>query len=407
MIREMYHHRPVAERLYHNTFVSLTDYPDDDSYREELYSEAEKIEAALDTMVSEKELDVVIPQNIWSVGAHPSVAIALDRVAKRRGVHVLAHHHDFYWERVEGVSLTCRTAVELADRFLPPHDPSYAHVVINRLAQEALYQRKGIESQVIPNIFDFDGDPWIKDEYNSDFRESFGIKSNDIVLLQATRVVARKGIEAAIDFTAALEANRESLEGKRLYNGEKFTKESKIILLLVGYAQDDATGDYLVRLQKKAAHLGVDMRYIADRISSTRKIDADGNKVYSLWDTYVFADMVTYCSYWEGWGNQFLEALKARLPILIFEYPVYKSDIADKNFTVISLGDRIRGINSDGLIRIERQQIINAASNAILYLLNSSLRAAAVEANFETAREYYSMKALREYLSIQMKAWEK
>ena len=77
LIEEMFHHRDDAHRLYHNTFISLSDYPDNDVYRAELYGKAKAIEAKLRAFIETKQIDFLIPENVWSVAVHPSVAIAL------------------------------------------------------------------------------------------------------------------------------------------------------------------------------------------------------------------------------------------------------------------------------------------------------------------------------------------
>jgi len=61
----------------------------------------------------------------------------------------------------------------------------------------------------------------------------------------------------------------------------------------------------------------------------TRNISIKGGKgLYLLsLDTYVFADIISYPSIFEGWGNQFIEAVFAKKPVIVFEYPVFKSDI--------------------------------------------------------------------------------
>ena len=54
-----------------------------------------------------------------------------------------------------------------------------------------------------------------------------------------------------------------------------------------------------------------------------------------------WADFVIYPTRWEGFGNQLIEAFAARLPTIVFEYPVYKEDIGPKGFRVVSLADKI------------------------------------------------------------------
>ncbi len=400
LIEEMYHHRPDAKRLNYNTFGELRDYPDDAAYQAELLGLADVIEGKTRDFVTEKGIDFLIPQNIWSVAASPPVAIALARVMRDLQLPALAHNHDFYWERTGGVALTCATAIELADKYLPPRDPLARHVVINSLAQRELAERKGIESTVVPNIFDFDAPPWQPDEYNRDFRARIGLGENDVFILQATRIVQRKGIELAVDFVKALDSpeRRARLKERGLYDGRSFDDDSRIVLVLAGYARDDVTGGYLNRLRQKVERTGIDALFIEDVVGGRRQM-RDGQKVYSLWDTYVFADFVTYPSLGEGWGNQFLEALRACLPLMLFEYPVYQADIKDKGFRAVSLGSEIQGRDDLGLVRVAPQVIETAADQAVELLTDARLRQETVEHNFQVGRQHYSLEALRGYLT--------
>ncbi len=398
-ISEMYHHTPEAERLYRNTFVALTDYADEAAYRDELYGLADEIESKLRRFVEEKRIDFFIPQNVWSVAANPAVAVALTRVMRDLRIPALAHNHDFYWERVDGVALPNRTALELAQKYLPPHDPLARHVVINSLGQREMRERLGLEATVVPNIFDFDAPAWVEDDYNRDFRARIGLKPNDVLLLQATRIVARKGIELAVDVVRALDtpARRAVLRERGLYDGRPFDGESRIVLVLAGYAQDDQTG-YTLKLKEKIAREGIDALFI-EEIVDARRHTRDGEKIYSLWDTYVFADFVTYPSLWEGWGNQLLEALRAEVPVMLFEYPVYRADIKDKGLEVVSLGDTVTGYDDLGLAQVAPEAIETAADRAVDLLTDARLRADALAHNFAIARRHYSMDALRGYLA--------
>jgi glycosyltransferase involved in cell wall biosynthesis len=399
LIEEMYHHRPDAKRLTYNTFCELRDYADDAAYRAELFSLADVIERKMRDFVAKKGIDFLIPQNVWSVAASPSVSIALARVMRDLRLPVLAHNHDFYWERTGGVALTCATAVELAEKYLPPRDPLARHVVINSLAQRELAERKGIKSTVVPNVFDFGAPPWQPDEYNQDFRTRIGLKENDIFVLQATRIVPRKGIELAVDFVRALDTpeRRALFKTRGLYDGRSFDDDSRIVLVLAGYTRDDATGNYLKHLKQKIERAGINALFIEDMVEGQRQT-RDGDKTYSLWDTYVLADLVTYPSLAEGWGNQFLEALRARLPIMLFEYPVYRADIKVKGFRVISLGSEIQGQDDLGLVQIAPHVIEAAADRAVELLTDVRLRQKTVEHNFQLGRQHYSLESLRGYL---------
>jgi len=203
-----------------------------------------------------------------------------------------------------------------------------------------------------------------------------------------------------VDFVKALDSpeRRARLKERGLYDGRPFDDDSRIVLVLAGYARDDVTGGYLNRLQQKVERAGIDALFIEDVVGGRRQM-RDGQKVYSLWDSYVFADFVTYPSLWEGWGNQFLEALRARLPLMLFEYPVYQADIKDKGFRVVSLGSEIQGRDDLGLVQVAPQVIETAADQAVELLAEARLRQETVEHNFQVGRQHYSLEALRGYLA--------
>jgi len=407
VIEEMYHHRPDARLLNLNTFKALRDYRSEATYRTELYRLAGTIEEKMRIFVEEKQINFLVPQNVWSVAANPAVAIALTNIMRKYQIPALAHNHDFYFERTDGFALTCSTAVELADRYLPPRDPLAKHVVINSLGQRQLLERKGIPSTVVPNIFDFDAPPWLPDEYNQDLRKRIGLRENDLIVLQATRIVTRKGIELAIDFVKALNTpkRRAQLKQRGLYDGRSFTNEGRIVLVLAGYSTDDITGHYKNLLAYKAEQMGVEAVFIEDLVNESRAI-RNGEKIYSLWDTYVYADFVTYPSLWEGWGNQLLEAIRAKLPIMLFEYPVYQADLRDKGLQVVSVGNQITGRDEHGLATVKPEIMTMAADQAIDLLTDDKLRADTVDHNFKVAKKHFSMDALYIYLEQLMKGFE-
>jgi mannosylglucosylglycerate synthase len=399
LIEEMYHHIPEIETLNYNTFKELRDF-DAEGYKAELARWVGILEEKFRKFFVDKKIDFIVPQNVWCVAANPAVGIALENIRQEFDIPALAHNHDFFWERSGGVALTSATAIEMAQKYLPPRDEKIKHAVINSLAQRQLMERKGLASTVVPNIFDFDAPAWGKDEYNADFRKRIGLKENDILILQATRIVARKGIELAIDFVKALDApeRRKQLKEKMLYDGRSFDDDNRIVLVLAGYARDDMAGTYLPSLKEKAARNNVDMIHIEDLVHHGRQT-VNGEKTYSLWDTYVFSDFVTYPSLWEGWGNQFLEAVRARLPVMLFEYPVYKADIGSKGFQVVSLGAEIQDYDQADLARVQAQIVERAADETIILLTGAEARNAVVEQNFKLGQKYYSMNALREILS--------
>jgi len=158
------------------------------------------------------------------------------------------------------------------------------------------------------------------------------------------------------------------------------------------------SGDYWRNLQEHARQSGVVLVHVGDHVRHSRGNAADGSRIYSLWDSYVHADFVTYPSYWEGWGNQFVEALFARLPVLLFEYPVWTSDLAPKGFMVVSLGKDVAGTHPNGLVFAPKHRVEQAADRIVDILTDSVARNTMVEHNFTIAKNCFSMDNLTDYI---------
>lgn len=190
---------------------------------------------------------------------------------------------------------------------------------------------------------------------------------------------------------------RSKLMQSGLFDGRHFTNQSRVILVLTGYAKDDVSGNYLNFLKEKAHKENVTLFHIEDLISHSRSIQ-ENQKMYSFWDAYAVADLVTYPSLWEGWGNQLLEAFQARLPVILFEYPVYLEDIKQRGFDVISLGSKIDDFDEANLARINQETLINAANDAVRILTDREHRLEMVKHNHFISQKHYSLTALQTML---------
>jgi len=390
VIEALHYQHQENETYLKNAYDQLIDYPDEFAFKKALNESADDLEKQLSVYLRENQIDLIIPNNIFSLGWNLPAALAFSSAIEKSKVHCLAHHHDFYWERDRYSHPTCGLVSELLKDYFPPKHPLIKHVVINSIAQGELLARKQIDSSIVPNVFDFDAPLWKVDHYNRDFRESIGLKENDVMVLQATRIDPRKAIELAIDMVAALNKQKNSLLNRAMYNGQVFNKSSRIVLVLAGLPEGQE--EYIHKLKNHADKKNVELLFINECIGHERQT-VQGRKIYSLWDAYVHADLVTYPSILEGWGNQFLEAVFAKKPILLFEYPVYQSDIAPYDFDVVSLGsDFVR--DPQELVHVMQDKIAIAADQLLAYLLDNVARQNTVDKNFKIAQKYFSYKAL-------------
>jgi len=85
---------------------------------------------------------------------------------------------------------------------------------------------------------------------------------------------------------------------------------------------------------------GIRAKFLGDRISSRREIKR-GVRFYTLWDCFVNCDFVTYPSEFEGFGNQFIEAINYLKPILVNRYEVYKVDLEPLGFETVEIDGKI------------------------------------------------------------------
>ncbi|MFO7723979.1 MAG: glycosyltransferase family 4 protein [Oceanipulchritudo sp.] len=312
--------------------------------------------------VSHYQLDVVIPENALTIPMHVPLAVAITEYLMETGTPAIAHHHDFYWERVR---FSINAVQDYLDMAFPPRLPQMAHAVINAAAQEQLSLRKGVGSLLIPNVFDFENSPPAPDAYSSDVREEIGLEPDDIFILQPTRIVPRKGIEHAVKLVSMLRNPR--------------------CKLVISHDAGDEGYEYKQMIEELAREEGVDVRFIGDRVSEVRQRDADGRKIYTLWDLYPFADLVTYPSTYEGFGNALLEAIYFKKPVVINRYNIFIEDIEPKGFNLAVLDGFI---TRDAVKEVER------------LLADPEYLRGVVEGNFITARRYYSYTTLRRNLRM-------
>jgi len=368
---------------------------DNDELRKKMHNISRIIEGRLNSIHLKEKFDYALIHNIFSFGGHIAAARAFTKWIKEHKIKTIATHHDIYWERKEFSMPRNGYLRKYMHKYMPPKDSNIEHVVINSLAKRELKKRLNIEASVLPDVFDFNQPPWQIDSFNRDFLEQFSIKRNDLIILQATRVIPRKGIEISIDFTKALLQNIDQIVWKKLYNGKKLDSNSNIVLILAGYAEDEKR-EYLFKLKNKAFNEHIHAKFISGYVKANRSY-YQGIKNYSLWDAYVHADLITFPSIWEGWGNQFVEAVFAKKPIVVFEYPVFKFDINKEGYNIISLGDGPVAEDSDGLHKIPQEDINQAVKKITNWLLDQNLDKK-LEQNFQLGKKYHDFSVLEKFL---------
>jgi glycosyltransferase involved in cell wall biosynthesis len=129
--------------------------------------------------------------------------------------------------------------------------------------------------------------------------------------------------------------------------------------------------------------LDVKVVFAENIFADERGLTPEGNKIYSLGDAYQPADLVTYPSTIEGFGNAFLEAIFFRKPIVMSTYEIYRIDIKPKGFNVIEFGDFIT-----------EETVLKTRE----LLLNPQLADEMCDINYKIARNHYSYANLEKLL---------
>jgi len=398
LIPELYYRDEYDALLTKECYVKLNKF-NEEELNEAIINISKVIEDKLIKIITDNKIDLIVPNNILALGRSVQVGMAVNNAVKKTGVKVVGHHHDFYWEREFFSHPTNKFVEKKLEQCFPPKDlgEQMKHAVINTLAKDDLKAKKGLDSTVVPNVFDFEAPLWKKDDYNSGFKNDLEISDNQILFLQATRVTNRKAIELAIDLVATLNKpeNRAKMMNKELYDGRKFNEETEYVLALVGL--HEGIDGYEENLIAYAKEKNINLIVNQDLVAHSRSMSDDGEKIYSLWDAYVYCDIITYPSIYEGWGNQFLEGLFAKKPQVVFEYSVYESDIKEKEFDIISLGNTYRTKES-GLVEVDTDILDNAANTTMEILTDKSMYYRIVEENFNIGAKYFSLQALEDIL---------
>ncbi len=317
-------------------------------FKEQLYAFAHRF-----------ELQILIVENAVTIPLNLPLGLAITEFIAETGYPTIAHHHDFHWER-QRFQVNC-VGDYLAAAF-PPTLPSVRHVVINTIQAQQIASRCGVSSRVIPNVMDFDSPPPVPDSYTETVRSDLGIQPGEYFFLQPTRVIQRKGIEHAIELMRRLE-----LPAK----------------LIISHASGDEGTDYEQRVREYASLLDVTVRFESDLVQDQRGVTPDGRKIYTLGDVYPYADMITYGSTIEGFGNAFLEAVYYNRLVLVNNYSIYEVDIKPKGF---------RTVWFDGFISQKTLEMVRYA------IQHPELTQEWADLNYQLAKRYFSFTVLERRL---------
>ncbi len=361
LIPEAHFTHPTAKALHDEAFAKPKL---EAEFFARLYASADSIRAELEKFIKQYSIDLIVPQNALTIPMNIALGIAIADCVKRTRVKALAHHHDFYWERERFINNGIQDQLNEA---FPPDLQPMVHMVINKAMQQRLKAIKGIDALYLPNVFDFETPPPEPDDYAMSFREEIGLSEDDLIVLQPTRIVRRKGIELAIELMRLLD-------------------DERLVFVVTGY-EGDERGGYGDWLKMQADRAGIRYKFIGEYVGSERG-EINGHKVFDLWDVYPHAHLISYPSIYEGFGNALVETVYFRKPLVVNTYPMYLSDIKPAGIRAVEF---FYDIKEETLA--DTRRLID----------DEAYRAELIEHNYQVGLEHFSYQVLRQVLAEALK----
>ncbi len=326
---------------------------------QQIYDMADNLRQELESFVADYAIEMIVSQNASTIPMNLSLGIAIADLVRRTRIKTLCHHHDFYWERERFIN---NGIGDVLREGFPPNLAPIQHLTINTPMRRRLYEQCGIDALYLPNVFDFHTPPPSPDSYAASFRAEMGLSDDDLIVLQPTRIIRRKGIEKAIELVRKLD-------------------DERLILIITGYEGDEA-GGYGAWLTEEADRSGIRYKFIGERVGALRG-EKDGQRVFTLWDIYPHAHFITYPSTYEGFGNALIETMYFRKPFIVNTYPMYLSDIKPTGIRAVEFNHDI----TEDVLTQTRYIIDNAA-----------LRDEITAHNYQVGLQYFSFDILRKTL---------
>jgi mannosylglucosylglycerate synthase len=216
------------------------------------------------------DVDLVVVENLCSLPLNPRAAEVVAGVLAGRPA--ILHHHDLPWQRPQFAG------------WPPPRDDSaWRHVTINERSRLELAEH-GIQAITIYNSFD----PDPPSGRRAETRDALGVPPGARLVLQPTRALARKRVDAAVRVAERLGAN----------------------YWLLGPAEDG----YGPALERVVAAARCPVRLGAPQL-------AHGSAA-AIADAYAASDVVALTSSIEGFGNPSVESATYRRPLVVGPYLV-------------------------------------------------------------------------------------
>lgn len=289
---------------------------------------AEPVHATLVRLVDRHGIEAIHVDALLSYPISLPFTAAIARLLSNRPIRVVSREHDYVWERLPARIPYFNYA---AGRNLPPVDDQILHVALTSHALGGLAKRRpgGMGGGIaVPNMFSFD----VQESLHrpAAFRESLELPSNALVFVQPTRCVPMKGIQHSVHFAAQVAAQVDRTP----------------VLVVTGPVRGGfglSPGDlenYKSSLIELSDQLGVALRFMDGGLSACppcpHRADASARH-FCVNDAYLAADLITFASTAEGFGNPVIESVVAQRPLFAARYPVMVNEFLPRGFDFLTM----------------------------------------------------------------------
>ena len=353
---------------------------------EQIECRASRIRQSVEDYLDQHRIRLVHIRNIMSLPYNlPATLAFYQLITERPDIGFILQHHDLYWEGPNARSFQTPhpEVASLIEKVTCPNSPNTTHVLINPIAAEALLKRRGIHGVVVPDGFDFDRDETTIDDEAFRSRlailtgECTSVTVDDLVVAMPARVASNKAIELSIQFVAEVDRRRPALEAspdglglrRRMVGGR-----GKVVLAILQGEDLGESQNYFDSLVGYAREMGITLAFGGDIVVPDRRFTPGDTEHYPFYSTYQAIDLVCYSPEHEGFGNQAIEAVWAKRPLIALQYPVFKWFVSEHIPSYISLG------NVEDLGRLQQF--------GGLHLLNDDVLQSAVDLAVEVLKDH-------------------
>ncbi len=319
------------------------------------------------------QIKALYVHNLFSLPIIPAASLGLYKALKELKIPTISLDHDFWQAR----SYFPKRLINIFEKF-PLKSEFISHVTINSLDVHYLKARNIDHLYVSRDYWDERIINHNSTKVPSRLTRKFKDKT---VFLVATRIRRRKGIENALLFVHRFNTLRTKL-------AQKVSFKEGIVIFSNPQLRDEAYFSSLLRLANKLAV----------------KVFVNTKHRY-FWDFYRLADVILYPTLLEGFGNQFLEAIYFKKPLVMFEYEVFKKDIKPLGFKIISLGSLTRPVTTpEGRFRFVPKNKIDRAIFELFKVLSDKEKKEKITAhNYNLLYKYFGPERLKEDIRFEIK----